>query len=349
MTAAPSGGERLPLIDALKAIASQLIVLHHLAFYGPMSDHGVSLFPALLAWLSQDARIAVQAFLVMGGFLAARALAREGVLIEKPLSALLWHRVIKIVLPYLCALLLALAAAALARHLMAHPSIPEPPTLAQFLAHLFLLNGLLGYDSLSAGLWYVAIDFQLYLLLLALLALARHFGKHARTVGQLLVFVLTAAALFHFNRDSSWDNAAVYFFGAYGLGLFAFWAVKPGQGSPWLVVIFLTAAAALFLDFRSRIAVALGVATLIGLLRYSGTLGRFPESRSLAWLGKISYAVFLVHFPVCLVVNAVFERFAAHTPVIQLMGMVIAWAASLGMGALFHWQVEGRIARLFRK
>lgn len=348
MTAVPTGEERLPLIDALKAIASQLIVLHHLAFYGPMSDHGVSLFPALLAWLSQDARIAVQAFLVMGGFLAARALSRDGVLIEKPLSALLWHRVIKIVLPYLCALLLALAAAALARHLMAHPSIPEPPTLAQFLAHLFLLHGFLGYDSLSAGLWYVAIDFQLYLSLLALLALARHFGKHARTVGQFLVFVLTAAALLHFNRDSSWDNAAVYFFGAYGLGLFAFWAVKPGQSSPWLVV-FLTAVAALFIDFRSRIAVALAVATLISLLRYSGALGRFPESRCLAWLGKISYAVFLVHFPVCLVVNAVFERFAAHTPVIQLMGMAIAWAASLGMGALFHSQVEGRIARFFRK
>ena len=28
---------RMPLIDALKAIASQLIVLHHLSAYGPLS------------------------------------------------------------------------------------------------------------------------------------------------------------------------------------------------------------------------------------------------------------------------------------------------------------------------
>lgn len=29
---------RLPGIDALKGLACLLIVLHHLAFYGPMSD-----------------------------------------------------------------------------------------------------------------------------------------------------------------------------------------------------------------------------------------------------------------------------------------------------------------------
>ncbi len=29
---------RMPLIDAFKAIASQLIVLHHLAAYGPLAS-----------------------------------------------------------------------------------------------------------------------------------------------------------------------------------------------------------------------------------------------------------------------------------------------------------------------
>lgn len=72
---------RLAFIDALKAVASQLIVLHHLAFYGPMSDVANGLAPALFSWLSQDARIAVQIFLVIGGFLAARTLAPTGRLI----------------------------------------------------------------------------------------------------------------------------------------------------------------------------------------------------------------------------------------------------------------------------
>ena len=72
MSNAPS---RLALIDALKAVASQFIVLHHLAFYGPMSDFTHQLWPGLITWLSQDARMAVQVFLVISGFLSARALA----------------------------------------------------------------------------------------------------------------------------------------------------------------------------------------------------------------------------------------------------------------------------------
>ena len=135
-----SAGGRLPLVDVLKALASQLIVLHHLAFYGPMSDYARSLVPDALDWFYAYARIAVQVFLVIGGFLAAQSLQRQGCL-DSPLR-LLWRRYLKLVLPYLVALLLAIAAAAIARHLMNHPATPAAPTLAQFLAHLLLLQGI---------------------------------------------------------------------------------------------------------------------------------------------------------------------------------------------------------------
>ena len=46
-------------INGLKAGAAQLIVLHHLAFYGPMSDYVQPLWPELLDWLGGSARIAV--------------------------------------------------------------------------------------------------------------------------------------------------------------------------------------------------------------------------------------------------------------------------------------------------
>ena len=69
---------RLACVDALKAVSSQLIVLHHLAFYGPMSDAAHMLAPGLIGWLADYARIAVQVFLVISGFLAARSLAPGG-------------------------------------------------------------------------------------------------------------------------------------------------------------------------------------------------------------------------------------------------------------------------------
>ena len=157
---------RLAFIDATKAIASQLIVLHHLAFYGPMSNYAHPLAPELFSWLSQYARVAVQAFLVIGGFLAVQSLAPGGHFIPKPVPALLSKRYLKLAPPYICALLFAIAAAPIAGHLTTHESIPEFPTLAQFIAHVFLLQSVLGFDGLSAGVWYIAIDFQLYALLL---------------------------------------------------------------------------------------------------------------------------------------------------------------------------------------
>ncbi|HSV53424.1 MAG TPA: acyltransferase, partial [Burkholderiaceae bacterium] len=56
--------QRLPLIDALKAVACVMIVWHHLAFYGPMSDIAQPLAPRLISWLYDYGRMAVQVFLV---------------------------------------------------------------------------------------------------------------------------------------------------------------------------------------------------------------------------------------------------------------------------------------------
>jgi len=340
-----ASASRLAFIDALKALASQLIVLHHLAFYGPMSDYAQELCPGLMSWLYDYARIAVQAFLVMGGFLAAQALTKNGRLVEKPVVALIWRRYLKLVLPYLGALLLGILGAALARSLMTHEATPELPTLPQFIAHVLLLQSVLGFDGLSAGVWYVAIDFQLYTLLLITLWLARRLLPTHQNAGRWLFALLAIASLFYFNRDDSWDNWAIYFAGAYGLGAIVQWTVRRGAVPVWLAVVVALVGLALWVDFRVRIAVALSVAIFLGLGRYTGFIESWPRSKIIAWLGQISYAVFLVHYPVELVTNAVFERFAPHTPEIQFAGMIVAWALSIASGAFFFKQVECRAQR----
>lgn len=49
---------------------------------------------------------------------------------------------------------------------MVHTSTPNPPKFFQLLVHIFLLQDLLNQEALSAGIWYVVIDFQLYTFLL---------------------------------------------------------------------------------------------------------------------------------------------------------------------------------------
>ena len=64
------------------------------------------------------------------------------------------------------------------------------------------------------------------------------------------------------------------------------------------------------------------------------------------YVAKISYSIFLVHFPVCLVVNAAFTRFAPAQPEWQLAGVVSAWMISVGAGAVFCRWVEAPLGRL---
>lgn len=336
---------RLDFVDALKALASQLIVLHHLAFYGPMSDAASELAPVLIGWLSDYGRMAVQAFLVVGGFLAARSLApRRRPVFRDPLG-LVWRRYAKLMTPYLAALAVAAGCAVIARAWMQHSSIPAAPTGIQILAHGLLLQDLLGYEALSAGVWYVAIDFQLFALMVAVLWLAQRGSAVFRTLrysAPWLVAAVAMASLFFFNRNAAWDVSAFYFFGSYAMGSLAYWTSERARSTLWMVLVVAIVAVALAIDFRLRIAVALAVAVALWGARRAGILEAWPGARPVAFLGRISYSVFLVHFPVCLVVNAAFSRFAAGEPIVNLAGMALAWVASIIAGAMFYRLVEDR-------
>ena len=51
--------------------------------------------------------------------------------------------------------------------------------------------------------------------------------------GRVLTVMVCAASLFLFNRNSHWDTAGIYFFGAYGLGMLAFWAANSARRAQW--------------------------------------------------------------------------------------------------------------------
>lgn len=343
----PAGSRRFFLIDVFKVLAAQLIVLHHLAWYGPMTDVAADLSPYIslgVDWLAEHGRYAVAAFLAIGGFLAALGLAPGGLPAGKSPGRLILQRYARLVAPYAVALVFVMISAAVARRWMVHDSIGAPPSAGQFIAHLFLLHDLLDYEALSAGVWYIAIDFQLYALLVGLIWLAGRFGRRLASTeffAVLLVVLGAVASLGFFNRDAEWDATALYFFGAYALGVGSAWSVRSARPYRGLALVLLIGVLALLIDFRPRIAIALAVSLLIGLgylhLKTGG-------SRSIERFSQASYALFLVHFPVCLVVNALFMRYAPDSPFLNLVGILFAWVASNAAAFAFHRHVETRLA-----
>ena len=248
----------MPLLDIAKGLACAVIVGHHLSRYGAMPAGAFPLAPDFLGWLADDGRLAVQVFLVIAGFLAAASLAPDGVLrVDRPLVRIL-QRYGRLVMPYLAALTVCVLVAALVRPWLGEGDVPASPSIGQLLAHGLLLQDLLGYEALSTGVWYVAIDFQLFVLALSLMALPALWRRtpaapasRQRWIPVALVLGVVLASLALFNRNADLDTTALYFFGAYGLGMLVFWIGRATRASTWqsaIVLLALTGAGALAIE-----------------------------------------------------------------------------------------------------
>jgi peptidoglycan/LPS O-acetylase OafA/YrhL len=341
---------RHTFIDGLKFLGAQLIVLHHLSAYGPLADALHRATPALAGWLYDYARMAVQFFLVLGGFLAVQHL-RPMASGQASLRMAIARRYQRLVLPMFAALLLALCAAAIARVWLHDPFVPTTPGWGQLLAHALLLQDVLGIEALSAGIWYVAIDFQLFLLLAILMRLGYR-AQPGRQLTVVLVLALMVGSLVLFNRQPGLDPWALYFFGSYGLGTAAWWAGRSRHPLAALGLLAVIGIGALWLEFRERAALALALALLLGGLvwqRRAYPRGEHPVPEVLRQLlhrgAAMSYALFLIHFPVLLLANAFYAQWTGAGALVLVATVLGYWLASMTLTWAFERYVETPLAR----
>ena len=336
-----SPDSRLPLVDGLRAAAAMLIVLHHFAIYGPVSRALAENLPEFRGALAEYARYAVYVFLVVAGFMAARTFADSSTRPVVPATRLILRRYLRLVGPLAAALMLAVFCAALARHWTIEDYVPGPASPRQVFAHLALLQSVLGFDSLTTGVWYIAVEMQLFIGVVLLLKVETGLPRRDLPVGA--IALLTLASWGFWNGDVSLEDWAPYFFGAYGLGVLSWWAAHArlqGHRLIWMLVV-LAALALLALDWRGRMAVALATALLLsrwGLRPWSP--GPWTRLGSLRWLGERGYALFLVHFPVLLVVNTLVATVDSLTAVPPLLLLLAGAMASVLAASVFHACVE---------
>jgi peptidoglycan/LPS O-acetylase OafA/YrhL len=334
------------LIDGLKVLAAQIIVLHHCVSYGPLASVASIQLPHVSSILFDYGRYAVQVFLVMAGYLAAQSVEKALAIIHvhsngfgtRLVMQLAMRRYVRLVGPFVVALLITMVCATLARQWSADDYIGQPETITQVLAHLFLLQGVMGYESISAGVWYVAIDWQLFTALAVLYAV---FQRPVMRIG--VMSILIVASLLYFNRHASFENSFIYFIGAYGLGILAYWAtglnaIKASAKKILVAITCILLLSALH-SVWLRNYLALGIAFL---LLYAGNRP-YPHPQSwlasaMQWASARAYCAFLIHFAFILLANTALLAFHVESPAIGLgliaLISVLSWIAA---GYLYRW------------
>ncbi len=311
------------LIDCLKVLAALLIILHHLSSYGQVAEDARLLFPRIMTWLFEYGRYAVQIFLVMGGYLASQSLVKSStksggqVFNQHTLLKVILNRYFRLFAPYIVALMVTIACAWCARFWVQDEFVGESETLGQFLSHLFFLQGILGFDSISAGVWYVAIDWQLYTFLAIMLALLPTYRSAIW-----FITILVIGSLLYFNRHSEYESFFVYFIGSYGLGVLAHFAgskydqlladVQTQRLSKLLILaVGLVIVVSSLYEIWMRNFLAFFVAIILlfwGNCSYIDSKNYKWQAlmRMIAWASHRSYCAFLIHFSFILLANTIY-------------------------------------------
>ncbi|QWE20953.1 acyltransferase [Polynucleobacter sp. AP-Kolm-20A-A1] len=335
-------------IDFLKVFAALLIILHHLSSYGQIAEDARSVLPGVMTWLFEYGRYAVQIFLVMAGYLAAQSLSRYA---ENKFSA---HRLLKIILnrylrlfaPYAAALAFTILCAYIARFWVNDEFVGESETLSQFLAHLFFIQGILGLDSISAGAWYIAIDWQLYSVLAILLIT---FSSYQAVIW--VISILAVASLLIFNRSASYEAYFVYFIGSYGLGVLAYLAKEfQNQGvnrlaKISLVLIGMVIVISSFQEVWLRNFLAWFVAIVLLLWGSTSYPSQLRDKalflKAISWGSKRSYCAFLIHFAFILLANTVYIASDLHQhesgALALLMMLSVVVCSTIASNYLYRW------------
>jgi peptidoglycan/LPS O-acetylase OafA/YrhL len=129
-----------------------------------------------------------------------------------------------------------------------------------------------------------------------------------------------------------------------------FWIGRATRNSTWrfaVLMLVLLGAVALAVEWRSRIVIALVTALAVAVIQHLDGLkpAAWPSvGEPLVRLGRISYSLFLIHFPVLLLVSAVVSHFLPDTPWIDLMGLLATVALSIAAAMLLYRWVESRPA-----
>lgn len=307
------------LIDFLKVFAALLIILHHLSSYGQIAQDARTVLPGLMTWLFEYGRYAVQIFLVVAGYLAAQSLTRYANVkfSAQGLLKVILNRYLRLFTPYAAALILTIACAYIARFWVNDEFVGESETLSQFLAHLFFIQGILGLDSISAGAWYIAIDWQLYSVLAILLI---SFPRYQAVIW--VISVLAVSSLLFFNRSGIYEAYFIYFIGSYGLGVLAYLAKSfENQGvnrlaKIALLLIGLIIAISSFQQIwlRNFLAWFVAMALLFWGNQSYPSIGEGKSAflRAVNWGSQRSYCAFLIHFAFILLANTLYIATGMH-------------------------------------
>jgi peptidoglycan/LPS O-acetylase OafA/YrhL len=311
-------GERIEILDALRALAAVWVCLFHFTSGTGIGAHGY---------------LGVTIFFVISGFVVPYAMTRRGYTLAA-WPRFMVKRLIRLEPTYLVSIALILALGAW------DAVCGTPPTWSavQIAGHLGYANALLGLPWLNAPYWSLAVEFQFYVSMGLALPLLMRAGSPVGRLGG-----LGAASCLPLLLPRHSNATVLPFLPVFAAGTLTFLLARKmiGRRSYWTALVVLGGIVFVHHDAGAALATT-GTAALIATVRMA-------RIAPIAWLGSISYSLYLLHVPIGYRVSGMIRRAfdSESAPILlTILPIIVPLAASLAAAAVLHRYVERPSLRL---
>jgi peptidoglycan/LPS O-acetylase OafA/YrhL len=284
---------RYAFVDALRGVAALGVVLYHVYTKNLVPMSGYQL-PEPLHAICNHGYLGVYIFFVISGFVIAQSI-RGTHITPRFVGWFALRRSLRLDPPYWATIAAMIVLSYVSGRVQRdHAALPLP-TWDSIVAHLFYLQGFLGYPQIVGVFWTLCYELQFYLALVVLTGVWQWLRPVLRT--QWLVFgPLWVASLWCITTspDPTDEALAVYGWPYFFLGVAVNW-VHNGDEPPHVLAIVAAGTAALLPFVPLKAGIALVTAAAIFWVSASGELTSLTLGRALQYLGRISYSLYLVH------------------------------------------------------
>lgn len=349
---------RFAFVDGLRGIAALCIVVFHIWWYEPEPYADVNAGQWLIDSALLRTRGGVQILLVISGFVIAYTLRKTWVS-PSEVFTFIGRRLIRLVPAYWAAIAAVILVDGLCRNRFDLPSPFEGAvSLQRVVAHMLFLQDISGHDPLGAGMWTLCIEMQFYLVAVISWGLAQHLFWRPNEVeprpsalGLLTVFAPVAfVSLFHWRTVSSTDPYVIHFLWMFFLGMITWWTLDGTVLTRIYAAVVAVALTNLVVDAEWRYENAVALSTSLAIFT-AGCRNRLHVWLNWPWLqyfGKISYSLYLIHFPICHLITTAGWKWCGNEPTSLQAAVILssAFVASLLGGSLMYLCVEAPSAKL---
>ena len=347
--------ERLHAIDAMRGIASLLVVFFHLQ--GAFARAPQPWMNETLARVFSAGHYGVNIFFVLSGFVIAYSL-RTTALSWGFLGRFTARRSVRLDIPLWCAIGAEFVLVWLSLRYFPDRVQAQLPTVPQLLANAVYLQEFLGFAHVSPVFWTLCFEIQFYLTLVFLLV-AEHqlsasttaaVGRNSLQVVLLGLFGASIAARLGVVQVP--QGLALERWNEFFLGALAYWAIagKLPRWSVFAAALTILAAAWVRHDVAEAVFTIVTASVCAACLTWP-VLNRSADRPLLQGLGRISYSTYLVHGSVGYRTVS-FGQYLWGASLTGTTGPLL-WVLSMGAAILaawcFHWLFERPALALSRR